>query len=355
MLLDTTNLITAQKGNDKAALALSSFIHALFELGSVAVARLVKKDNTEPMLTILSPSVSSDYECLIENALPFAEDIRLYRFPPLDKVLTVSGKNMTEHRNLPPSDLLSAMSDFVDSMSLAPQASDELLAMDDTFSPVLHTVEAAIKHRAVHHDTSLPPKNPLFLSYSQPPPDLLTSAQPALSRLIAAASVKKVPPKVKGRKRYRGEEKPLSGLDVSTLVHTASAKRTKISPDNAIPEFRQLLDQADDEASIKDAAAQFSTILEEQVRSSFGDANYARVVEGLGVMRQEMVELEDPDVYNSALRNLKGKILKEELGGNRKELWWRIRVGKIGLIDKGTSNVSEVSREEADAFLREKD
>lgn len=70
------------------------------------------------MLVLLAPSIESDYECLLEVQLPFAEDVRSYRFPPLDKVVTVSGKIVTEHRNLPSTSLQQAMDEYVDSMEL---------------------------------------------------------------------------------------------------------------------------------------------------------------------------------------------------------------------------------------------
>lgn len=70
------------------------------------------------MIVLLAPSIEPEYECLIELQLPFAEDVRSYRFPPLDKVVTVSGKIVTEHRNLPNDDLQDAMSQYVDSMEL---------------------------------------------------------------------------------------------------------------------------------------------------------------------------------------------------------------------------------------------
>lgn len=113
-----TNVIIPQRANDKAALAMSSFIHALFELENYAVARLVTKEAKPPIVVLLAPSIEKDYECLIEVQLPFAEDVRSYRFPPLDKVVTVSGKFVTEHRNLPSDSLQDAMSKYVDSMDL---------------------------------------------------------------------------------------------------------------------------------------------------------------------------------------------------------------------------------------------
>lgn len=82
------------------------------------MARLVTKENKPPLIVLLAPSIEADYECLLEVQLPFAEDVRSYRFPPLDKVVTVSGKVVTEHRNLPNEDLLNAMSKYVDSMEI---------------------------------------------------------------------------------------------------------------------------------------------------------------------------------------------------------------------------------------------
>ena len=125
MGLGQTYLIIAQKTNEKAILALSSFIHALYELDSYAVARLVTKDGREPQIVLLSPSIEPDYESLIETQLPFAEDVRSYQFPPLDKVITVSGKVLKEHRNLPSEKLLQAMSEYVDSMDLSTFAKDD--------------------------------------------------------------------------------------------------------------------------------------------------------------------------------------------------------------------------------------
>ena len=106
-------------------MALSSLIHALFELESYAVARLVAKTDKEPVIVLLAPSIEVDYECLHDVQLPFTEDIRSYRFPPLDKVLTVSGKEIKEHRNLPTDALSAAMSAYVDRMDLSTFAKDE--------------------------------------------------------------------------------------------------------------------------------------------------------------------------------------------------------------------------------------
>ncbi|RAH42091.1 ATP-dependent DNA helicase 2 subunit KU80 [Aspergillus brunneoviolaceus CBS 621.78] len=353
MHMSTTNIIIAQRANDKAALALSSFIHALFELECYAVARLVVKENKPPIVVLLAPSIEPDYECLLEAQLPFAEDVRTYRFPPLDKVLTVSGKVVTQHRNLPNEDLMDAMEKYVLGMELNDTDENgepiDTLPLEDSFSPVLHRTDAAIRFRAIHPDKPIPPPSETLTSFSHPPQDLIEKSQPQLEKLIAVADVKKVPPKAKGRKRTRETEKPLSGLDVDALLH--QEKRSKISPNNAIPEFKQAVAQAENIETIREAVRQMSAILEDQIRHSLGDANYDRVTEGLGTMREELLAYEEPALYNEFLRQLKEKVLRERLGGDRRELWWLIRRSRLGLIDRLQSDQSEVTEEEAKAFM----
>lgn len=115
----------AQRTNDKARMAFSSLVHALFELDSYAVARIVLKDDKDPKLVLLAPLIEPDLECLIDVPLPFAEDLRQYRFPPLNRVITVSGATITKHRNIPTDDLVDTMSAYVDSMDLSAAGKDE--------------------------------------------------------------------------------------------------------------------------------------------------------------------------------------------------------------------------------------
>lgn len=76
-------------------------------------------------MLLLAPSIEPDLEALVDVPLPFAEDIRAYRFPPLDRVITTSGATLTKHRNLPKEDLVDAMSDFVDKMDLSTFGRDD--------------------------------------------------------------------------------------------------------------------------------------------------------------------------------------------------------------------------------------
>jgi len=119
------NVTVGQTVNDKARLAFSSLVHALYELDSYAIARLVEKDGKDPRIIVMAPVVEPDLEALYDVPVPFAEDLRVYRFPPLDRVITTSGATMTKHRNLPSKDLVDAMSDYVDTMDLSKFGKDE--------------------------------------------------------------------------------------------------------------------------------------------------------------------------------------------------------------------------------------
>lgn len=125
MSMSVSMIIIAQRTNSKAIMALSSVIHALFELESYAIARLVPKADKSPVILLLAPSIEVDYECLLDVQIPFTEDVRSYKFPPLDRVVTISGKEIKEHRNLPNDDLKLAMSDYVDRMDLSTFGRDD--------------------------------------------------------------------------------------------------------------------------------------------------------------------------------------------------------------------------------------
>ena len=100
-------------------------------------------------------------------------------------------------------------------------------------------------------------------------------------------------------------------------------------------------------AGIRAIALQFGEVIEGQIQESFGDVMYARALEELGVMREELEGLEEPEVWNHFLKDLKRKLLGEELGGDRRDMWMEIRKHKVGLLTKSESATSTVDDQEA--------
>jgi len=137
----------------------------------------------------------------------------------------------------------------------------------------------------------------------------------------------------------------MSGLDVDALL--GQSKRTKISPDNSIPEFKQLLASTDDDSVIDDASRQMGQIIQNLISKSFGDHGYGRAEENLRAMREGLKELDRPDAYNDFMRSLKEKLAKNALGGPREDMWWRITTSKLGLISSVESEVTDLTEQEA--------
>ncbi|KAI4865886.1 ATP-dependent DNA helicase II subunit 2 [Hypoxylon rubiginosum] len=352
----------AQKLSDADALKLSSLIHSLQELESYAVARIVTKDGKDPALILLAPHIEPEFECLYDVPLPFAEDVRNYQFPPLDKVITVTGNTIYENNRLLPSrELTDAMDDYVDAMDISNWEKDEegnrsleYAAVEDVFCPPLHRINQVVRHRAIYPNQPLPPVAPILLKYSNPPEDLVVKAKSKLADLIAEANVKKVPPKAKGRREKGDKPQPISGLDVDALLNQPQNKRKKIEPNNAIPGFKQMVEYASEESEIEDAAKQMGSIIRSLITNSLGDSGYDRAVENLGVFRDTMVRWEMPALYNSFLTDFKKRLLSGELGGDRRELWWQMKGARsaLGLIDQSVSEPSNVTSEEAAEFFK---
>lgn len=235
----------------------------------------------------------------------------------------------------------------------------------DIFYPPLHRVNQVIRHRAIYDGEDIPSILPVLLKYSEPPGDLLNKCRPVLEDLIETANVKKgtakfsialhsrvnsslVPEKAKGKASAKRDNKPkpISGLDVDALLKTDS-KRKNIDPRNAIPEFKQMVQNADDIPGVEEAVKQMGGIVRSIVTDSLGDNGYDRAIEHIGVMREQMIAMEEPSLFNAFIRDFKKRLLQGDLGGNRRELWYMIRGVKLGLIDSKASESSEVTPAEA--------
>lgn len=68
-------------------------------------------------------------------------------------------------------------------------------------------------------------------------------------------------------------------------------------------------------------------------------------------MREEATDLEYHELYNEWMKKLKTDILKEELNGDRRDMWFMIRANRMGLIQSKELGASTVDEDEAKEFL----
>lgn len=154
-----------------------------------------------------------------------------------------------------------------------------------------------------------------------------------------------MPPKAKGKRR-RDPVKPISGLDIDALL--GGERKGKVTPENAIPDFKSALDAAASVEEIEDAARQLGVIIRDLITESFGDNKYDQAMESFGVLREELINMEEPQLFNTFVKDLKKSLLSGALGGDRRDFWFKIRYSKLGLIQKLESEASDVEAEEAE-------
>ncbi len=63
--------------------------------------------------------------------------------------------------------------------------------MTETYSPILHRLDQAVRWRAVHPHEPIPPPYDVLTRYSKPPDELVAQSKRRLEKLVAAADVKK--------------------------------------------------------------------------------------------------------------------------------------------------------------------
>lgn len=115
--------------------------------------------------------------------------------------------------------------------------------------------------------------------------------------------------------------------------------------------FKQALAITDDLAAIQSAADAMVKGIRSLVENTVGESAYRRVLEALRVMRDELTELEEPEMYNNFVREFKKELLEDALKGDRREMWWRLR-GRYGLVDEKRSFVSDITEKEANEFYK---
>lgn len=113
-----------------------------------------------------------------------------------------------------------------------------------------------------------------------------------------------------------------------------------------------MLDNADKEDIIRQAAQQMGAIVTKRIQDSYGDNAYEQAIEEMTALRDEMKEMEEPGLWNDFVKGLKKQLLDGEIGEGRDEFWFLIRRARLGLLEGRSPNGDQITEEEATAFLR---
>ncbi|KAK9492674.1 SPOC like C-terminal domain-containing protein [Lipomyces doorenjongii] len=365
--LTETNFVMAKRTDKKATLCLSSLIHAMVENELYGIARFVIKNDRPPALILLIPFITDDFEALVETQLPFAEDVRSFKFPSLDIIRTIKGKILKEHHYLPTEEMKNNMKDFINAMdisNLTPEGlpadlddpnGREFAAVGEIFDPVIANTRQAIMYRALHPGQDLPPPSDSLLRDTYPPEALVKQASPIANRLVESVNVKKIAKYKTNKRRYaaEGEEelKQESILNVDELIggnankndaQRPASKRRKIytTEDEEHGEFdiEAEIDKWQRIAAGPESDAALPRIFEQgcadiDMLLSGENLDPAVVIKKVSILRSSAVKLDEPGWYNNYIVKLQDALVMGGLANSgRSKIWEELSMKGLGEI-----------------------
>ncbi|KAK7091978.1 hypothetical protein V1264_009592 [Littorina saxatilis] len=358
---DSCLSVSAEKGDEAAAVALSALIHALYETNCVAIVRRVYAARTSPRIGCLIPHIKADYECLYWIELPFAEDIRTYTFGslPLKEGAT------TNKKYTPSADQLKAVDELITSMDLSTAAENEdgekceALKPKLTFNPYFQRVYQCLQHRALHPDEPLPELSPLIARCLQRPQAVEVACQASAEKLGKAFKLERVAKKKEDKsgeamfkengasKEGPAAKRPKMDDDLAGGIQAITkAKVTEVGTVTPIEDFQDLISRKDEDLFEK-ACEQMQERIQQIVTDSFGQQFYGKAMDCLKALRTESIKKSESNNFNDFIQDFKDTLITK----GRRDFWDKIIAEKQCLVSKMECEESDISKEEADTFM----
>nr|KAF6498608.1 X-ray repair cross complementing 5 [Rousettus aegyptiacus] len=347
--------VFAAKDDEAAAVALSSLIHALDELGMVAIVRYAYDKRANPQVGVAFPYIKDTYECLVYVQLPFMEDLRQYMFSSLN-----NNKKYT-----PTEAQLSAIDALIDSMSLI-KKNEEEDTIEDLFpttkipNPQFQRLFQCLLHRTLHPEEPLPPIQQHILNMLDTPIEVTAKCQTPLSKIktlfpLTEAIKKKDQVTAQDIFHDNHEEGPTSKKLKTeeeeahfSISRLADSSVTKVGSVNPAENFRVLVRQKN--ASFEEVSHQLINHIEQ-----FLDTNeilyFMKSVDCIKAFREEAIQLSEEQRFNNFLKALREKVEIKQLN----HFWEIVIQDGITLITKDEASGSSVTAEEAKKFLAPKE
>ncbi|XP_011356938.1 X-ray repair cross-complementing protein 5 isoform X2 [Pteropus vampyrus] len=347
--------VFAAKDDEAAAVALSSLIHALDELGMVAIVRYAYDKRANPQVGVAFPYIKDTYECLVYVQLPFMEDLRQYMFSSLQ-----NNKKYT-----PTEAQLSAIDALIDSMNLI-KKNEEEDTIEDLFpttkipNPQFQRLFQCLLHRALHPQEPLPPIQQHILNMLDTPTEVTAKCQIPLSKiktLFPLTEVIKKKDQVTAQDIFHDnhEEGPTSkkfkteeGEAHFSISNLADSGVTKVGSVNPAENFRVLVRQKN--ATFEEVSHQLINHIEQ-----FLDTNeipyFMKTMDCIKAFREEAIQFSEEQRFNNFLKALREKVEIKQLN----HFWEIVVQDGITLITKDEASGSSVTDEEAKKFLAPKE
>lgn len=197
--------------------ALSSIIHALHRNNLIVLVRYARKENEKPYLGLCVPVIEGAHEYLQFLRIPFADQLRNYSFPSLER----EGKR-GKSKHLPSDEQCAAMDKFVESMDLGVQEGEDnkdvWFDIHKSYSPATHRIHQAVVHSAAlgRIDMNiLPPPHPELTKYFNPPDFARKRSRDAAERCKGVFELAEQAPQPKKSRYGNKEEEEQTPLQIN--------------------------------------------------------------------------------------------------------------------------------------------
>lgn len=357
---DSCLSVTADKGDEAAAVALSALINALFETNTVCIARRVYASRSAPRVGCLVPQIKADYECLYWFDLPFTEDLRTYLFGslPLKNDATVNKKYA------PTVEQLQAVDDLIESMDLTKADVDEdgdkreALKPKLTFNPYFQHVYQCLQHRALHPKDPIPELSPLIARCLQLPAAVEAACQASVVKLSKAFKLEREGKrkdvktgeavfKENGAKEAVAAKRPKADNDLAGgLEAITKAKVKEVGTVTPVEDFKELISRTDEDL-YEQACKQMQERITQIVKDSFGQQFYGKAIDCLKALRAESIKKSEPNDFNDFIQDFKDTLISK----GRRDFWEKIIAEKQCIINNVECEESEITKEEAESFM----
>ncbi|XP_015762651.1 PREDICTED: X-ray repair cross-complementing protein 5-like [Acropora digitifera] len=346
-----------QPGDQHAALALSAFINAMYELNTVAIVRYCRAKNAAPKLGFLSPHIKQDYECLMFTALPFSEDIRQFGFASFD----------ANKKWIPSEEQQDAVDSLITSMDLTNAQRDEdgqpieALKCKTTFNPVRQRVFQCIQHRALNPDDhSLPDLDPVIASYLEPSAEFKARCTPQCTKVKDMFRLEKV----EGKKKDIAAENIFGKIENSnkngkvprssenrdetdfSMASLARGEVTQVGTVDPVRDFHVIISKKDEDR-FDEAAKQMKERILQLVLDSFRDQFYPKALDCVKTLREEALKAGESMMFNTFIQETKERLINQR--GH--EFWLLMVKENVKMITEAEATDSTVTETQAKEFL----
>lgn len=180
-----SNFVFASDDNVRAQGLLSSLIRSMVLQGKYAIVRQIRRNGSDPRIGILAPQPYDkdngyNYEALFYCDAPFRQDYTRNNMQPLNRVVSISGEESTEHTSLPTKEMLKAVDQLIDAQDLTDADEDEdgepmpWFRTVESYNPAIHNTRDALARRVfLPQDRTLPAPHAEVAKFLQTPEKVL--------------------------------------------------------------------------------------------------------------------------------------------------------------------------------------